>query len=332
MNFSGISCNRFLYTLITVLIYCSSLVQLSAREVPELTGMVMDQADMIDPETEQRILNMLQSHSQETTDQIVVLTIDSLDGDVLEQYSLKVAETWQLGQKGKDNGVLFLISKNDRKLRIEVGYGLEGVLTDAHSSRIIRNLVVPEFKKENYSEGIENGVLGILDRLQSPVAVEDRESVARAMAAADSDSGESVWDKITGYLATAIGIGIFGLFAVFFLRIMYFNEGFTGWLFLLVFSIVPALLVMVTFFGNDSSFQYVGLILTYIFQIGLRLFFIHTKPGKKLSEKYSVDLSSSGGSYSSGSGSSYSSSSYSSSSSFSGGGGSFGGGGASGSW
>jgi uncharacterized protein len=85
-----------------------------------------------------------------------------LESEVLEEYSLKVASTWKLGQKKKDNGVLLLIAKDDRLLRIEVGYGLEGVLTDALSSRIIRKEITPPFKRGNFSLGVKQGVDAIL--------------------------------------------------------------------------------------------------------------------------------------------------------------------------
>lgn len=309
---------------------------LFAREVPDLTGQVIDLANMIDSETEAKLAAFLKQHEEETTDQIVVLTVPDLNGEILEEYSLKVAETWQLGQKGKDNGVLFLISKNDRLLRIEVGYGLEGVLTDAHSSRIIRNVVVPRFKEGEFSQGIKNGVLAILDRLQSPAAIEDRKAAAAALNTETKPETSESWGDIIGsVIGTVIGGGIFLLILTFFMRIMFFNEGFTGWLFLAVFGFVPALIVATLAVSSGSYLYWFIFAGVFLVQILLRIFFMYTKSGKSFAEKYEMDLSSSStsGSYSSGSGYSYSSSSYSSSSSsFSGGGGSFGGGGASGSW
>ncbi|HNI89138.1 MAG TPA: TPM domain-containing protein, partial [Leptospiraceae bacterium] len=110
-----------------------------ALDVPYLSGRVVDEAGILSEETKSSLEKKLIEQEKKTSNQLVVLTIPSLEGEVLEDYSIKVATTWKLGQKGKDNGVLLLIAKDDRKLRIEVGYGLEGTLTDVMCSRIIRN-------------------------------------------------------------------------------------------------------------------------------------------------------------------------------------------------
>ena len=119
--------------------FIPSLVS-AQKEVPELWGMrVHDDAKVMSTQGIQRLESLLKAYEDSTTNQIAVLITPSLDGDVLEEYSLRVAEKWQLGQKERDNGVLLLIAIKDRKMRIEVGEGLEGVLTDALSNRIIRN-------------------------------------------------------------------------------------------------------------------------------------------------------------------------------------------------
>lgn len=153
--------------LLILLPYCDAKPE---DDLPELTGRVVDLAEIIPPATEERLNNLLQRHEEATTDQIVVLTVDSLEGLPIEDYSIRVVEKWKIGQKGKDNGVLLLVAKSDRKVRIEVGYGLEGDLTDLHSRRIIDQRIVPEFKKGNFAEGITYGVAGILHRLKSPLA------------------------------------------------------------------------------------------------------------------------------------------------------------------
>jgi len=129
-----------------------------ALDVPALNGRVNDYANMLGPATEQQLASLLADLEQTDSTQIVVLTINSLEGQNLEEYSLKVAETWAIGQKDKDNGALLLIAKNDRKLRIEVGYGLEGKLTDLASSRIIRDIITPRFKQGNFDQGVIDGV------------------------------------------------------------------------------------------------------------------------------------------------------------------------------
>ena len=93
---------------------------------------------------------------------LIYIQIASVDGDVLEEYSLRVAEKWKLGTKGKDNGALLLIVVDDHKMRIEVGHGLEGVLTDAQSNRIIRNEIAPEFRRNDYDAGVKAGINGIV--------------------------------------------------------------------------------------------------------------------------------------------------------------------------
>ena len=137
----------------------------NASDYPPLTGRVVDNAALISANDKTQIGDMLATLEQNTGDQVVVLTIPSLKGENLEQYSLGVARTWALGEKEKDNGVLFLIAKNDRKMRIEVGYGLEGKLTDAIASFIIRNEVAPAFRSGNFSGGIKRGVSSIVNVL-----------------------------------------------------------------------------------------------------------------------------------------------------------------------
>ncbi len=130
----------------------------SAPQVPFLRGRVVDSANILSAGSVNALNQQLQQLETQDSTQIVVLTIDSLQGESLEQYSLKVAETWKIGQKERDNGALLLVVVNDRKVRIEVGYGLEGRLTDLISGRIIDNIIVPEFRQGQYNQGILNGV------------------------------------------------------------------------------------------------------------------------------------------------------------------------------
>ena len=108
---------------------------LAQKPVPPLTGRVVDLADILSPETERTVEALLAEHEAATSNQVAVLTIPSLDGEPLEDYSLRVARAWQLGTSEFDNGVLLLIAYRDRKIRIEVGYGLEGVIPDAIAKR-----------------------------------------------------------------------------------------------------------------------------------------------------------------------------------------------------
>ena len=129
-----------------------------ALQVPPLKGRINDYAYLLDSATTRQLeTNLAELESTDST-QIVVLTIPSLEGDNLEVFSLQVVEQWQIGQKGKNNSALLLIAKNDRKIRIEVGYGLESRLTDLICSRIIHNIIIPQFKMGQFDQGIISGV------------------------------------------------------------------------------------------------------------------------------------------------------------------------------
>ena len=135
-------------------------------EVPSPEGYVNDHANLLSQTEKARLDSLLRRFEAETTNQVVLLVLPSLEGDSLEDFSMRVAEAWKPGQKGRDNGVIFLVAVNDRKARIEVGYGLEGALTDAQSGRILRNLVFPAFREGDYAGGIQAGLVGILQSIQ----------------------------------------------------------------------------------------------------------------------------------------------------------------------
>ena len=135
-------------------------------EVPYLSGRVVDQAGILSVPARERIASMLKAHEAASGNQIAVLTVPALGGESVEDYAVRVFEDWKLGQAGKDNGVLVVVAPQDRKMRIEVGYGLEGMLTDAASSRVIRDLMTPRFREGNYDVGVEAGVTGILQILE----------------------------------------------------------------------------------------------------------------------------------------------------------------------
>ena len=139
---------------------------LAALEVPQLGGRVNDTAAMLSSGTRTSLESMLEQFETTDSTQIVLLTIPSLEGEVLEDYSMRVAETWKIGQKGADNGALLLIARDERKLRIEVGYGLEGSLTDLVSGRIISGEIVPRFKEGNFDKGISDGVVAMVNAVK----------------------------------------------------------------------------------------------------------------------------------------------------------------------
>ncbi|HMJ10908.1 MAG TPA: TPM domain-containing protein, partial [Polyangiaceae bacterium] len=122
-----------------------------ALEVPALTGRVVDRAEVLEPEAEQRISALLEAHEKASGQQFAVLTVPSLEGDALEDFSIRVVESWKLGKKAKDDGLLLLVVAKDRKVRIDVGYGLEGDITDAVSARVIREVITPAFRRSDYA-------------------------------------------------------------------------------------------------------------------------------------------------------------------------------------
>jgi uncharacterized protein len=134
----------------------------AALDVPKATGYINDRAGILSAETEQKLESFLRGFEQSDSTQIVVLTVGSLEGESLDEYALKVAESWGIGQERTDNGALLLIAKEERKVRIEVGYGLEGTLTDALSKVIIANAITPRFQAGNFGDGIARGVDDII--------------------------------------------------------------------------------------------------------------------------------------------------------------------------
>lgn len=125
-----------------------------ARDVPALQGHVNDTAGLLKPDARQRLERRLTEYEQRTGKQFALLTIDTLAGDSIEEFSIRTVESWKLGKKGADDGLLLLIVRDDRKFRIEVGYGLEGEVTDAVSARINRDVLRPAFRRGDYEVGI----------------------------------------------------------------------------------------------------------------------------------------------------------------------------------
>ncbi len=145
------------------LLLCLALSsQALALDLPALRGHINDYAGMLSPERSATLEQQLRSFEQSDSTQIVVLTVPTLGNENLEEFSIKVAESWKIGQKGIDNGVLLLVAKAERKVRIEVGRGLEGKLTDLVSGRIIRAEIAPQFKTGDFDAGITAGVNALM--------------------------------------------------------------------------------------------------------------------------------------------------------------------------
>jgi uncharacterized protein len=131
-------------------------------EVPALRGRVNDYAKLLPAGASQNLEDRLSRFEKETGHQVAVLTVPSLDGEDIEGFSIRIAESWKIGQKGFDNGVILVVAPKERQLRLEVGYGLEGILPDAIASRIIRDIIVPRFRANDYAGGITSGIDAVL--------------------------------------------------------------------------------------------------------------------------------------------------------------------------
>jgi uncharacterized protein len=309
-------CSRLLSSRSAVSILAGLLLLLTVpgfaeTQVPKLTGRVNDYAGILSPAAEANLERELKAHEDSTTNQIAVLTVASLEGENLEETANRVFNAWGLGQRGKDNGVLLLVAVNDRKLRIEVGNGLEGVLTDAHCGRIIRNEITPSFKYKEYEAGIAAGVAAI------------RGAIYGTYAAQDPD----YWEQLLMYEGMGFPECILpGLF-VMVLLLVFTSLAYTGdgpfnyfmFLFMAFFYLSFPFAIFGSFMGFVILAAYVG---GFIYS----RFWLRTPAGKAYSAKFAFGRGGSGSS-----GRSYSSS-RSSSSSFSGGGGRSSGGGSSGSW
>jgi uncharacterized protein len=166
-----------------------------AQDFPKLTGRVVDAANILPPDVEARITAKSEAIEKQTSAQVVVATVPSLQGYEIEEYGYRLGRTWGIGQKRGsqvsggtgtgDNGVILLVAPNDRKVRIEVGYGLEPVLTDALSSVIIQRAIIPEFRAGNMPAGVEAGFDAIAKQVELPP-----EEAAKNVAAAETSGGD----------------------------------------------------------------------------------------------------------------------------------------------
>jgi len=268
---------------------------LLAAEIPPLTGRVVDRAELLSPTERQALEQKLETLERQTSVQMVIATIPSLEGDPLEDFSTRLAESWRIGQKGLDNGAIILVVRDERRVRIEVGYGLEPVIPDGLAGRIIRERMAPQFQQQNYYAGLDAAVDGL-------ALAARREYPGQESSGEGQPAGEAIpWGVglfvffIVGVLGNALGFaaaGILGALALMFLV------------------------------GLASGFTLVGLLVSAVagFLLGLLAMMFVRSSGSRGGRSWTTG----GGGWSSGSGGS--------GGGFSGGGGRFGGGGASGSW
>ena len=193
------------------------------RAVPPLAGKrVHDEAHVLSSQTVEQLEIQLKQHEDSTSNQIAILIINSLEGEVIEEYSIRVAHNeWKLGQSKNDNGVLLLVALEDRKMRIEVGYGLEGVLPDVICNRIIRNEMAPNFRRGDYDAGVLLAINAITRAIDGEYT-----------ATPDASEGDSMTtgDKML------IGLVVFGLLGIFTFSGLS-SEGAVGWVF--YFFLIP---------------------------------------------------------------------------------------------
>jgi uncharacterized protein len=183
---------------------CAAAAQ--SLSFPALAGRVVDEAGLLDAAARATLTQSLAELEQKTTDQLVVVTLKSLQGTSIADYGYQLGRRWQIGQKDKSNGVLLIVAPNERKVRIEVGYGLEGTLTDAVSKLIIENSILPRFKVGDYAGGIKRGVEDIIQVLSGDA----QEWQSRAAQRLSPDSVEpapagAVWAAI---IAILVGVGL----------------------------------------------------------------------------------------------------------------------------
>ncbi len=158
----------------------------TAPSFPELTGRVVDGANMLSPQTEAQLTEQLAALEAASGRQLVVVTLADLQGYEIEDFGYQLGRHWGIGEAETDSGVLFIVAPNQRKVRIEVGYGLEPILTDALSSTILQAVVLPQFREGQMEAGVIAGTQAIIDQLALP----EDEALARAEAAAETAQGE----------------------------------------------------------------------------------------------------------------------------------------------
>jgi uncharacterized protein len=286
----------------------------SQKAIPELWGQrIHDEAKVLSTALVDQLEVKLKNYEDSTSNQIAVLIIPSLAGDVLEEYSLRVVEKWKLGTIKNDNGALLLIVTDDHKMRIEVGHGLEGTLTDAQSNRIIRNEMAPNFRRGDYDAGVTAAVDAIIRAIGGEYKADD--------------SGTGTTAELGMKDRILIGLFVFGILGVF-TFIAVFSQGCAGWglyAFLIPFYATFPMFIL-GFAGG------VGLLALYILGMPIaKLILGRSTWGKAKMMKWQSTSGRTGSGWSMGSGWG-SSGGGGGGSSFSGGGGSFGGGGSSGSW
>jgi uncharacterized protein len=213
---------------------CASAAQ--TLVFPALSGRVVDEAGLLTPTDRASLTESLTNLETKTTDQVVVVTLKSLQGTSIEDYGYQLGRAWKIGQKDKDSGALLIVAPTERKVRIEVGYGLEDTLTDALTKIIIERAILPKFKEGDFAGGIKSGTNEIIKVLTDDAATSTG-GAAQASAARTTNTDMPGWLVIVLGLA-GVGILIFcavhggqlcrGLFQIIYLMLLFGRGGSSG--------------------------------------------------------------------------------------------------------
>jgi len=288
-----------------LLVYCLPFPAYGL-DIPRLQGYVNDYAGMISPSAKSKIEQGLSAFEQSDSTQIVILTVPSLEGEDIEQFGIKVGEAWKIGQKGKDNGAILIVSKQERKMRIEVGYGLEGRLTDLTAGRIIDLVIKPRFQQGDFDGGFIAGVSSMIAATRGEFRAEPRPVRQRQRG-------------VPPFLSIFLFFGIFTLILGSLSRVLGGITGAIGlptFVYLAILPIGTLLMILLAIAGFGGGFFLPGLFSSGRSQKGGNR---HHRGGGFFYGPGGGGFFSGGGGFGGGGG-------------FSGGGGSFGGGGASGGW
>ncbi|HEX8256483.1 MAG TPA: TPM domain-containing protein [Allosphingosinicella sp.] len=175
--------------LLLLLLMMIAAAPASAQQFPKLSGRVVDAANLLSPAEEAAITGKLEGLERASSRQLVVATIPDLQGYPIEDYGYRLGRAWGIGQTEANNGTILIVAPRDRKVRIEVGYGLEPILTDALSSLIVQNQILPRFRANDFPGGINAGVDSIVQQLQAPPELAEQRALAAAAEQGEQASG-----------------------------------------------------------------------------------------------------------------------------------------------
>jgi len=198
---------RILRACVLALLVAAGPATAQLQPVPALTGHLVDNAGMLDAAQRDKLEAVLLDYETKTGSQIAVLTVKSTEPEAIEQFSIRVVEAWKLGRKGVDDGVLLMVARDNpaalRRLRIEAGRGVQGVLTDAQSKRVLQDVIAPHFKTQNYYDGLVAGVGAIATLLNQEKFPVPAQPQAQAPAPAGGGGGSGI--PFGALIAVAIG-------------------------------------------------------------------------------------------------------------------------------